>query len=374
MKSSFISSSAIQSAMRLTIRQSQNQMVQSAVEASTKMYADVGVALGVNTAKSIDFNREIDRIKAIKDSNSVVNLRLQMSQNGLGDMNSAADDLMAKLTALKGSMSATTITVTLQQASSAFSQLMGTANSAANGEYLFSGVNTDVPPLTDQSAAAISAMQTNLKAYASGLTNPATGNPKTVADLDANDMKNFTSIFVEPMFTQDTLPTGYPVGAPTPTSGAYVTNPPAWGDWSSASNQNMTSRISNSEVVTTSTNANSDGMRYFAMATIMTQALTDQGLGTAGMAGLSDSAIDYAGRAVDGLTSQQSQLGLSQERVTKSNDALDAQSTILQGKLIDLTGVDPVEATTIVKNMETQLQTSYTIISKIQQLSLVNYL
>jgi flagellar hook-associated protein 3 FlgL len=60
--------------------------------------------------------------------------------------------------------------------------------------------------------------------------------------------------------------------------------------------------------------------------------------------------------------------------VTKSNDALDAQSTILQGKLIDLTGVDPVEATTIVKNMETQLQTSYTIISKIQQLSLVNYL
>ncbi|MET3853517.1 MULTISPECIES: flagellar hook-associated family protein [unclassified Rhizobium] len=374
MKSSFISSSAIQNAMRLTIRQSQNQMVQSAVEASTKMYADVGVALGVNTAKSIDFNREIDRIKSIKDSNSVVNLRLEMSQNGLGDLNSSADDLMAKLTALKGSESATTISVTLQQASSAFSTLMGTANSSANGEYLFSGVNTDVPPLTDQSSAAISAMQTNLQAYASGLTNPVTGNPKTVADLDETDMKNFMTTFVEPMFTGDTLPAGYPVGAPVPTSGAYVTNPPAWGDWSSASNQNMTSRISNSEVVTSSTNANSDGMRYFAMATIMTQALAGQGLGTAGMAGLSDGAIDYAGRAVDGLTGQQSQLGLSQERVTKSNDALDAQSTILQGKLIDLTGVDPVEATTIVKNMETQLQTSYTIISKIQQLSLVNYL
>jgi flagellar hook-associated protein 3 FlgL len=92
------------------------------------------------------------------------------------------------------------------------------------------------------------------------------------------------------------------------------------------------------------------------------------------MSGLSDAAIDYAGRATTGITGQQSQLGLSQERVTKSNAALDAQSSILQGKLIDLTGVDPVEATTIVKNMETQLQTSYTIISKIQQLSLVNYL
>jgi flagellar hook-associated protein 3 FlgL len=375
MKSSFISSSAIQNAMRLTIRQSQNQMVQSAVEASTKMYADVGVALGVNTAKSVDFNREIDRIKSIKDSNSVVNLRLEMSQNGLDAMNGAADDLVAKLTALKGSQSADTITVTLQQASSAFSQLMDTGNSLTNGEYLFSGINTDVAPLTDQSAAAMSAMQTNLKAYASGLTDPVTGNPKTVADLDATDMKNFTTMFVEPMFMQDTLPTGYPVGAPAPTGGlTYDTTPPAWGNWSSASNQNMTSRISNSEVVTSSTNANSDGMRYFAMATVMTKALTNQGLGTAGMSGLSDAAIDYAGRATTGITGQQSQLGLSQERVTKSNAALDAQSSILQGKLIDLTGVDPVEATTIVKNMETQLQTSYTIISKIQQLSLVNYL
>lgn len=360
--------------MRLTIRQSQNQMVQSAVEASTKMYADVGVALGVDTAKSIDFNREIDRIQAIKDSNSVVNLRLEMSQNGLDAMNSSADDLVAKLTALKGSQTADTITVTLQQASSAFSQLMDTGNSITNGEYLFSGINTDVAPLTDQSTSAISAMQTNLTAYASSLTDATTGLPKTVADLSDTDMKNFMTMFVEPMFMGDTLPAGYPVGAGTPTSGAYVTNPPAWGDWSSASNQNMTSRISNSEVVTSSTNANSDGMRYFAMATVMTQALTNQGLGTSGMLQLSDSAIDYAGRAVTGLTSQQSQLGLSQERVTKSNDALDAQSTILQGKLIDLTGVDPVEATTIVKNMETQLQTSYTIISKIQQLSLVNYL
>jgi len=374
MKSSFISSSAIQNAMRLTIRQSQNQMVQSAVEASTKMYADVGVALGMNTAKSIDFNREIDRIASIKSSNSVVNLRLEMSQNGLEDLNGAADDLVAKLTALKGSQTADTISVTMQQASSAFSQLMDTGNSVANGEYLFSGINTDVAPLTDQSASAISAMQTNLTAYASSLTNATTGLPKTVADLSDADMKDFMTMFVEPMFTGDTLPAGYPVGALPPTSGAYVTNPPAWSDWSSASSQNMTSRISNSEVVTTSTNANSEGMRYFAMATIMTQALTNQGLGTSGMLQLSDSAIDYAGRAATGLTSQQSQLGLSQERVSKSNDALDAQSTILQGKLIDLTGVDPVEATTIVKNMETQLQTSYTIISKIQQLSLVNYL
>ncbi|MGO7360529.1 flagellin, partial [Rhizobium ruizarguesonis] len=37
-------------------------------------------------------------------------------------------------------------------------------------------------------------------------------------------------------------------------------------------------------------------------------------------------------------------------------------------------GVDPYEASTLVKTLETQLETAYTIVSKIQQLSLVNYL
>jgi len=66
--------------------------------------------------------------------------------------------------------------------------------------------------------------------------------------------------------------------------------------------------------------------------------------------------------------------GLSQERVEKANDALDAQANIMQTKLVDIQGVDPYEASTLVKTLETQLETAYTIVSKIQQLSLVNYL
>jgi flagellar hook-associated protein 3 FlgL len=189
-------------------------------------------------------------------------------------------------------------------------------------------------------------------------------------------MQNFMTTFVEPMFLQDTIPTPYPpTSAPAPVPPlAYTATPPAWGDWSSASNQNMTSRISNSEVITSSTNANSDGMRYLAMATVMTNALIDQGLGSDAMDAVSDQAIGYAAQSTTGLVTQQSQLGLSQERVTKANDALDAQASILNNKVVDLQGVDPAEASTLVKSLQTQLEAAYTIVSKIQQLSLVNYL
>jgi flagellar hook-associated protein 3 FlgL len=152
----------------------------------------------------------------------------------------------------------------------------------------------------------------------------------------------------------------------------------AWTDpttgWSKASSQNMTSRISNSEVVESSTNANSEGMRYFALATVVTSALMGQSLSTDAMSAVSSKAITYTTRATSGIVTQGSQLGLSQERVEKANDALDAQANIMQTKLVDIQGVDPYEASTLVKTLETQLETAYTIVSKIQQLSLVNYL
>jgi len=348
MKSSFISSSAIQNAMRLTIRQAQNQMTKATMEATTGVYADIGVSLGGNAAKSVDFSREVDRIASIKASNSIVGARMESSQLGLSKMKDVGDGLVSKLTALQGSKDPGSITVAIQSATSALSTMMDTANTMVNGEYLFSGINTDVQPLTDKTTTTSAAIVTALTAYAAGL-------PKAVSDLTGAEMATFITTTVEPMFNQ--------AAWTDPTTG-----------WSQASSQNMTSRISNSEVVESSTNANSEGMRYFALASVMTSALLGQSLSSDAMSTVSKQAITYTTKATSGLVTQASQVGLSQERVKKSNDALDAQSNIIKNKLVDLQGVDPYEASTLVKTLETQLETAYTIVSKIQQLSLVNYL
>ncbi|MBB4522369.1 UNVERIFIED_ORG: flagellar hook-associated protein 3 FlgL [Rhizobium sophorae] len=348
MKSSFISSSAIQNAMRLTIRQAQNQMTKATMEATTGVYADIGVSLGGNAARSVDFSREVDRIASIKSSNSLVTARMESSQLGLSKMKDVGDGLVSKLTALQGSHDPGSITVAIQSATSALSTMMDTANTMVNGEYLFSGINTDVQPLTDKTTATSAAIVTQLNTYATGLG-------KAVSDLTGAEMETFITTTVEPMFNQ-----------------AAWTN--STTGWSQASSQNMTSRISNSEVIESSTNANSEGMRYFALASVMTSALLGQGLSSDAMSTVSKQAISYTTKATSGLVTQASQLGLSQERVKKSNDALDAQSNIIKNKLVDLQGVDPYEASTLVKTLETQLETAYTIVSKIQQLSLVNYL
>ena len=348
MKSSFISSSAIQNAMRLTIRQAQNQMTKATMEATTGTYADIGVSLGGYAAKSIDFTREVDRIKSIKLSNALVDARMESAQTGLTKMKTAGDGFLSKLTALQSSHDPGSITVAIQSATSALSTMMDTSNSMVNGEYLFAGINTDIQPLTDKTTATSAAIVTELNAYAATLSKP-------VKEITSDEMKTFIETKVEPMFSE--------AAWTDPTTG-----------WSKASSQNMTSRISNSEVVEASTSANSEGMRYFALATVVTSALMGQNLSTDAMSAVSSKAITYTTRATTGIVTQASQLGLSQERVEKANDALDAQANIMQTKLVDIQGVDPYEASTLVKTLETQLETAYTIVSKIQQLSLVNYL
>jgi flagellar hook-associated protein 3 FlgL len=364
MKLSTISSNAIQNAMRLTIRQSQNDMTQASLEATTGVYADIGVSLGGQTAQSIDLTRETSRIDAILGSNSIAEGRMTASQNALSNMSTAAQDFMNQLVALRGNADGSSTQLVQQTATDSLSSLIGAGNTMLNGQYIFAGTNTDVQPLTDNTAAATSAIQTALTAYAANAG-------VAVSALTGTQMTSFITSYVEPAFSG--TPASPAPAALVDTSGNPITIPD-WSTWSSASSQNLTSRISNSEVVDTSTNANGAGMRYLALAATLTTALSGLTLSPDAANAVSDQATSYARQAVDGLNNQASQLGLSQSRATKADDALNAQKDIFNNNIVDLQGVDPYEASTKVISLETQLQTAYTIVSKIQQLSLVNYL
>ncbi len=183
---------------------------------------------------------------------------------------------------------------------------------------------------------------------------PSLGKP--VSALIGAEMNTFMTTTVEPMFSE--------AAWTDPTTG-----------WSQASNQNMTSRISNSEVITSSTNANSDGMRYFALATVMTNALIGQGLGSDAMDAVSDRGdrlcgAGYYGSRHSSRASSVFRRSASRRRTTLSMRSPPSSTTrwsIFRASI-------PAEASTLVKSLQTQLETAYTIVSKIQQLSLVNYL
>jgi flagellin-like hook-associated protein FlgL len=147
-----------------------------------------------------------------------------------------------------------------------------------------------------------------------------------------------------------------------------------WQDWSNASSQNIQSKISATEKVEASTNANGQGIQKLAMAYTMISELGLDRLGEATREALVNKAIATFSDAITGVTTMQSKLGAVQEKVEEADERMSLQKDILDAKIIHLEAVDPAEAKIRVDRLMTQIQTSYSLTAQLRTMSLINYL
>ncbi|QRI63692.1 flagellar hook-associated family protein [Shinella sp. PSBB067] len=351
MKASFVSNMSLQNTMRLTVAKAQKEMQQLQEETVTGRHADVGAVLGAKTARTLNLHRDLQRMESLKSTNALTTQRLAASQEALGQMSSAANDAMEVLIALSGITSADQLDLAKQNLGNALSTFTAAANTSFSGEYLFAGINSDVMPFKDYlqetppSDAKVAFDAAFSAHFGFTQTDPA------VSSITPDEMQDFIA----------SLETSF-MG-------------PDWQtDWSNASDENMQSRVSAAETVQSSTNTNADGMRYMALGLVLGQELLALGLSERTRKTVSDSAIDYMGKAVSGIDGERSKLGISEARVTQANVSLNAQITILGTSVKDMEGIDTYEAATRITTLESQLSLAYTLTSRIQKLSLLNYL
>ena len=351
MKASFVSNMSLQNAMRLTVSKAQREMTQLQEETVTGRHADVGATLGAKTARTLDLHRDLQRMESLKSTNALTTQRLSASQEALGQMSEAGNNALGVLVALSGITSADQLSLAQKNLGNALATFTAAANTSFSGEYLFAGINSDVMPFNDYfqetppSDAKVAFDAAFLAHFGFDQTDPA------VSTIDPADMQSFIGSLETSFMGTD------------------------WeNDWSNDSSENMQSRISASETVQSSTNNNVNGMRHMALGLVIGQELLALNVSEATRKVVSDAAIDYMGRAVSGIDGERSKLGISESRVTQANTSLDAQITILSTSIKDMEGVDTYEAATRVTTLESQLSLAYTLTSRIQNLSLLNYL
>ncbi|MBP1870823.1 hypothetical protein LPJGGPFB_01023 [Ensifer adhaerens] len=350
MKTSFVSNLAIQSAMRLTIQQTQAELLKRSQEQTTGIHYDLGLTLGATTSRSLNLQRELDRMSAMKSTNAVVTQRLSASQGALETMQKAAEKVRDTLVTYKGNDGVDAMKILKTEVNGALQIFTSAANTSFNGEFLFSGINTDVKPLTEYNSVPPSAAKA---AFDTALTTYMSANSLTdMSQFTPAQMQDFISNTLEPMFTG-----------------------PGWdANWSDASSQNMTSRISASEVIESSTNANTKSFRMFALASVISSELMDKNVNSQVRNTISNAAFGYAEQAIAGLNGERSSLGISESRVKKATTSLEAQQKLLNTHILDINGIDQIETATRVNTLKTQLDTSYALTSRLQQMSLLNYL
>jgi flagellar hook-associated protein 3 FlgL len=350
MKTSFISNLAIQNSMRMTISRGQEEIQKLQQEVVTGRYADIGLALGAKTSTSVSHHRDVMRLETILDSNALVTQRLSTSQLSLEAMSNAAQQMLEAFIVANGTDDAPKLTVMRRDVEASLDIFTSSVNTSVNGEYLFSGINSDVKPVADYLEAG-SAPKAAFDALFLGHFG-FTQNDPLAATITTAQMDNFLDTVLEPEFTG-----------------------PNWNtNWSNASDTNISSRIRTNEIVDSSSNANGTGMRSFALAAVIGIELMDSPISSEVRAAVNARAIEYAGQAVTGIDDERSTLGVSENRVVKANVSIESQIKIMKLHLNDIEGVDGYEASTRMQALLTQVETSYTLTARIQQLNLMNYL
>ncbi|WP_137135693.1 flagellar hook-associated family protein [Rhizobium sp. FKY42] len=361
MKTSFSSTISVQTSLRTAMAKAQNELMKANEEVTTGVHADMGVSLGSQTARNLDLTRDVMRIESQLTTNSVAVTRLDSSEAALNNMSTSVDKVRGALASLTSS--ASTLDDARRTLTSALDSFTDAANSSVAGEYLFAGTNTDVKPLTSFTEAGSpfkAAYDAELNQFLS-----ANGIPSKSA-MTAAQVDSFLTD-LEAKFNGTTT----------------LTDPPHAGQagqdfWttfvSNANDTNMTTRISANEVVDTSTNANGSGFRNFVFAAVVSNEFLTTDVPEVSRQAAVKVASGAIGRAETGITTARSNLGISSERVKNANESLESQKKIFELHLNDLQGVDAYEASTRVTSLKALLEASYTLTSRIQQLSLVNFL
>lgn len=342
MRTTYISTASLLNTPRTGIQRMQRDLLRLNKEVISGRMADVGLNLGAETGRSVGLHVDTRSLAAFVASNATVTTRLQQSQTALDKLNTGASDFLGKIIQARGSDGKTIATL----AQSAFSGFIADANASDGQSYLFGGINSANPPLNDADAgpgAAIDAAFFTRFGFAQ--------DDPLAAGISATDLTDFLDNEFAALFDD-----------------------PAWGtDWSGASDQAISNRISPTESATTSVSANEPAMRKLAMVYSMVATLGVDSLGAEARAALLDKAASVAGEATSGLTALQANLGTTQNRIKDATERLNVQQTILQQRLGTLEGVDPAEAKIRIDTLTTQIEMSYSLTAKLLQLSLMNY-
>lgn len=348
MKVSFVSSQAISQAMRYQMMRMQTDLVKANKEMVTLRVADPGLVLGGRTGVAVSLQREIERLEGLIDSNALASSRLDSIQVGLKQITDDAGDLIGHfMTAYSG---ASDPKIAKQEAESMLSMLTSVLNGNLNGEHLYAGINTDVKPLADfLDPTSQNRIEFDLAFntyFGFDADDPA------AEFIAAADMKDFLDTVIEPQI----------VGA-------------GWAaNWSTATDQQITSRITLTETAQTSVSANIPGFRKLAMAAATIAATFGGPLGRGARDAALDKATELLGQVIVELGSQQGYTGITQQRIEKANERMSMQIDLFKLSLHSLEGIDEYEVATRVSGLMAQLEISYSLTARMQQLSLLKYL
>ncbi|MEZ5879251.1 MAG: flagellar hook-associated family protein [Nitratireductor sp.] len=334
--------------------QSQTQSVQKQLNVANQemlsgRVSDIGKSLGGQTSQFVNMESQIGFLDQIASLNGLLGNRLTAMQTAMGSMVDATNSFMENVSAaLGGNIERTTLKSIAEQLTGAMNQAL---NTSFNGEFVFSGINTDQKSLIDfsgaEGAAARSMVETAFQTHFGFLpTDPAAENI-TEAQMEAFIDGPYADLFDDANWSTV---------------------------WSGAADRGMRSRISQREIVENPVTATEQGFREAMSAAVLVEIFSDTAISGGALQAVADRGFKLAASGVASLANSQGNLGVMEQRVDDAKERLSLQKDVLTTHVEELVGVDAYEAATRINQLMISLEASYAATSRLQSLSLINYL
>lgn len=346
MKLSQISTSNIHLGLRQSLASLQREMQQAQQEVTTGYRADTGLFLGASSARQVSFQTDIDRLTTIMETNTFATGRLETTLSATTSINEIAQDLLPTLTASVSQSSSASNTALAGR--NALESITAIINSTYNGEYIFGGVNSSEPPLKDFADGGGKAALDAAFLGHFGFTK----DDVSAASVTKADMETFLDTVVEPMFMGNQWNT----------------------DFSNAKDDTINARIGLTETTTASVSGNEKAFRQVMFATIATAEFFNGNLSGQAQSAVATRSLEMVSLASGEIANLQGQVGFLNNRVERSSERLQLQIDQYRIDSDAMISVDPYEAATRLNSLITQIETSYTLTGRIQQLSLMRFI
>jgi flagellar hook-associated protein 3 FlgL len=350
MKAIFPSTLAMRETSRIATSRLQTAMVRAQTEVSTGRHADVGLALGVTVTGSLSARQLDADLEALSQTNAVVAQRYNHTEAALDVAIDLAQGLVKQtLAAINGTVSGELLVADAQSRLRALQDVLSTTS---NGAYVFSGINSANAPLQDYlsdppGAPRNAVVAAFTAAFGYAPDDPAVRVEITAAEMDTYLGGTFASLFQDPSWKTS---------------------------FSTASDEPLRDRIGLNNTIEQPVTANHEGFRLLVAALTGIVDGGTQYLGAQAYEKLARGVLALAGSASAKLVEAQSELGLAQEGLAKATERITLQREAIAKRIGEYEGVDTFEATTRLNTLVTQLETSYAVTARLQQISLLNYL
>ncbi|WP_424361540.1 flagellar hook-associated family protein [Methylocystis parvus] len=335
--------------LRSVIANLQTDLARSQKEMTTGVHADLGATLGVRASRSFSLAGTQEAIEALRNTNKLVNARLDASQSALDSLLADARNMRATLLAAQNDGGQKEAIIA--QARQGLATLIAKLNNGDGEGFLFGGIASDQPPVANYFASPPASNKLALdaafaSAFGFGQSDPAVSGI-TQAQLDGFLSSGFQNLFSD--------------------AGWRAT-------WSRASDQPLQSQIALSRVIDSSITANEPALQKLAAAYAMIGDLGAEHMNGQAYKALLRSATTTVDAAIGLLTKVQARVGVMQGDVRNASETMSVQSNTILLQLQDIEGVDQTEAAARVSGLMTQIEAAYTLTSRISQLSLTKYL